>query len=78
MRSGTHMRRSARVQDGPARTPHRSLLHAMGWETANVHLGSRKASVLAKDLKSRPRDWLLMAARKMEKALHDDWKEWSA
>ena len=49
----------------------------MGWETANVHLGSRKAGVLAKDLKNRPRDWLFKAAQKMEKALHDDWKEWS-
>jgi hypothetical protein len=39
-------------------------------------LGSRKASVLAKDLKSRPRDWLFKAARTMEKALHADWKEW--
>jgi Uncharacterized protein conserved in bacteria (DUF2252) len=48
------------------------LLHAMGWETANIHLGSRKASVLAKDLKGRPREWLLKAAHKMEKALQDD------
>jgi len=52
------------------------LLHAMGWETANVHLGSRKAAVLLKDLKSRPRDWLFKAAQKMEKAINGDWTEW--
>ena len=54
------------------------LLHAMGGETANIHLGSRKAAVLSKDLKSRPRDWLFKAAQKMEKALYDDWKEWGS
>ena len=53
------------------------LLHAMGMETANIHLGSRKAQVLAKDLKSHPRTWLLEAARKMEKAVRADWEEWA-
>jgi hypothetical protein len=52
------------------------LLHAMGWETANIHLGSRKARLLEEDLKSRPRDWLLDAAQKMEKAVLADWEEW--
>lgn len=54
------------------------LLHAMGWETANVHLGTRKARVLAADLQKRPHGWLLQAARKMEKAVIADWEEWSA
>ena len=54
------------------------LLHAMGWETANVHLGTGKARVLLKDLKSRPRDWLLKAARKMEKALQADFADYKA
>jgi hypothetical protein len=52
------------------------LLHAMGWETANVHLGSRKARALLADLKKRPRGWLYEAARKMEKAVIADWLEW--
>ena len=52
------------------------LLHAMGWETANIHLGSRKARVLLADLKERPRGWLYDAARKMEKAVLADWLEW--
>jgi hypothetical protein len=54
------------------------LLHAMGFETANVHLGTGKARGLLKDLKSRPREWLLKCARKMEKALHDDFADYKA
>ena len=36
MTSGTHMRRSAEVQEGASRTPHRSLLHAMGWDKSSL------------------------------------------
>ena len=50
------------------------LLHAMGWETANVHLGSAKPRVLLADLKKRPRGWLLTAARQMEKAVRADFR----
>jgi hypothetical protein len=53
------------------------LLQAMGWETANVHLGSAKARVLHNDLKKRPRGWLLSAARKMEKAVQADFEDYS-
>ena len=52
------------------------LLHAMGWETANIHLGSAKARLLAADLKKRTNGWLLRAARDMEKAVVADWEEW--
>ncbi len=52
------------------------LLHAMGGETANIHLGSKKGRVLVADLKKRPPGWLLQAARKMEEAVLADWKEW--
>jgi hypothetical protein len=54
------------------------LLHAMGWETANVHLGSLKPRVLSGDFQKRPRGWLLAAAQKMEKAVVADWEEWRA
>jgi len=33
MTTGTHTRRSAAVQEGAPRAPHRSLLHAMGWDS---------------------------------------------
>ena len=60
------------------RTEH-LLLNAMGWETANVHLGS-PASVPAilKDLAQRPKGWLSEAARTMSKATKDDFQEWKA
>jgi hypothetical protein len=54
------------------------LLHAMGWETANVHLGSAKARTLAEDLKARPRGWLYRAAKKMENAVIADFEEYAA
>jgi len=54
------------------------LLHAMGWETANVHLGSAKPSTLLSDLKKRPKGWLLGAAREMEAAVKADFKEYGA
>ncbi len=54
------------------------LLHAMGWETANVHLGSAKARALAADLKARPRGWLYREAKKMEKAVIADFEQYAA
>lgn len=53
------------------------LLHAMGWETANIHLGTLKPKVLLADLGKRPRNWLLRAARAMEKAVLADFADYS-
>ena len=53
------------------------LLHATGWETANVHLGTAKARTILNDLKKRPKGWLLDCARKMEKAVLADFKDYS-
>ncbi len=55
----------------------RRLLYAMGYETANIHLGTAKARVLAKDLQSRPNGWLYRAGRKMQKAVVADFEEYS-
>ncbi len=53
------------------------LLHAMGFETANVHLGNRGAAQpIQRDLKKRPSGWLHAAAREMAKAVREDWEEW--
>jgi hypothetical protein len=52
------------------------LLQAMGWETANIHLGTGKAKTLLADLKARPSGWLLRAARAMEKAVLDDFEQY--
>jgi hypothetical protein len=53
------------------------LLYAMGWETANVHLGSVQPRVLRADLKKRPRGWLMETARRMEKAVRADFEDYS-
>jgi hypothetical protein len=55
------------------------LLYEMGWETANVHLGSKRAvkDVLS-DLRKRPTHWLHEASQAMTKATIEDWKEWKA
>lgn len=53
------------------------LLYAMGWETANIHLGSRdKIAALKKDLGARRGRWLHKAAKAMAQATRKDWKEW--
>jgi hypothetical protein len=54
------------------------LLTAMGFETANIHLGTLKARALQEDLKARPRGWLMQAAHKMEKAVIADFEDYSA
>jgi hypothetical protein len=48
----------------------------MGWETANVHLGSREARVIESDLRKRPAGWLHANAASMVQAIEEDWKAW--
>ncbi|MEH1847472.1 MAG: DUF2252 family protein [Nostoc sp.] len=54
------------------------LLEAMGWETANVHLGSEADVIkeVLKDLKNREEDWLSKAAEKMWEVTSDDFNDW--
>jgi hypothetical protein len=54
------------------------LLTAMGWETANVHLGTASAKVLRKDLESRGAGWLGHAARRMLEDVEADFEAWRA
>ena len=55
------------------------LLDAMGWETANIHLGDpRAAAAIRDDLKNRSGKWLAKAAHAMTEAVLDDWKQWKA
>jgi hypothetical protein len=49
----------------------------MGWETANIHFGSPKATPAVKrDLAKRKGRWLHKAAKAMFKATLDDWNVW--
>ena len=52
------------------------LLHAMGFETANVHLGSRKARAIQMHLGKRGIGWLSHAAEQMVTAVTKDWEQW--
>jgi hypothetical protein len=53
------------------------LLHAMGWETANVHLGQRSArKVILRHIDKQKGRWLHLAAQAMLQAVREDWEVW--
>jgi hypothetical protein len=55
------------------------LLYCMGWETANMHFGSRAAIPQVKrDLAARRGRWLHKASKAMLAACMGDWKDWRA
>lgn len=66
------------LADLPGTRDEARLLAAMGWETANIHLGSgpEPAAWSRADLKRRPEDWLLKASQEMVKATLKDWEAW--
>jgi hypothetical protein len=53
-----------------------NLLFSMGWETANIHLGSGKGAEIRHDLQHKPARWLYKAASLMEQQVLEDWDEW--
>jgi len=60
----------------PGKRDERKLLRAMGWETANIHLGTRRPAI-DRDLRFRPRRWLEEAAVRMASAVKRDWRQWA-
>ena len=53
------------------------LLHAMGWETANIHLGTSAArKPVLRHLQNQKGRWLHKATLEMTQAVRADWKEW--
>ena len=53
------------------------LLHAMGWETANIHLGTPSArKLILRHLVKQKAKWLHHAAEAMLQATRADWKVW--
>jgi hypothetical protein len=53
------------------------LLYAMGWETANVHLGSRnRIRAVRRDLSKRKTDWLRLGSKAMTRVMLAEWKKW--
>jgi hypothetical protein len=55
------------------------LLSAMGFETANIHLGSQsRQTAILKDLSSREGSWLFEAATAMAATVEKDWRVWKS
>jgi Uncharacterized protein conserved in bacteria (DUF2252) len=53
------------------------LLQAMGWESANIHLGSRAArKLILRHLQKQKAKWLHLATSAMLKAVRADWQTW--
>ena len=53
------------------------LLRAMGWETANIHLGTRMGrQAILRHLKKQKANWLHAATNDMVKAVRSDWETW--
>jgi hypothetical protein len=53
------------------------LLFAMGWETANIHLGSRLVvKQIRQHLDRQKAGWLSVSARSMADAVTRDWRAW--
>jgi hypothetical protein len=53
------------------------VLHAMGAEVANVHIGTKEsAESIHQDLARRPANWLAEAARTMADVTERDWIDW--
>jgi hypothetical protein len=49
----------------------------MGWETANIHLGTANArKQIGRHLDRLPSNWLFAAAKDMENAVTSDWQTW--
>jgi uncharacterized protein (DUF2252 family) len=68
--------RKIKLEDLQPDNVHR-LLHAMGWETANIHLGTPEAvEGILKDISKRPENWLCTATSRMEQAVRNDWEDW--
>ena len=62
----------------PKKRDEGELLYSMGFETANVHLGSRKAiSAVQKDLAKRKAKWLRRASERITSVTMSDWKDWA-
>ena len=63
----------------PKKRDEGKILYAMGWETANVHLGSPKAiKAVQRDLSQRKAKWLPGAAKRMTSVTISDWTDWAS
>jgi hypothetical protein len=62
------------IQTLPKHRDEHMILHAMGSEAANVHLGTkRQAANILEDLQKRKARWLRDAAARMAEVVEKDW-----
>jgi hypothetical protein len=65
------------IQTLPKHRDERMLLHAMGSEAANVHLGTKQqVAKIQKDLRGRKSNWLPNAAARMAELVEKEWKRY--
>lgn len=65
------------IQNLPKHRDEHLLLHAMGAEAANVHLGTKRQTVnILHDLRRRKSDWLQDAAVQMARVVEKEWKRY--
>ncbi len=70
--------RRVELADLPAARKEKRLLHAMGREIGNVHVGSVEGAALLHELAGQPDGWLLAAARGMVHAVRADFASFAA
>src|SRR5262249_21732176 len=69
--------RKIEVEDMPGELLQPKMLRAMGYELANVHLGTGNPRVaIARDLKTRADDWLREAASRAAEFVQNEFDTW--
>jgi len=69
--------RKIEVGDGSSTLIARDMLQMMGFELANIHLGTaRRQDAIKRDLEKRERGWLTANARKAANATAQEYKDW--
>ena len=65
------------IAELPKSRDEETLVHAMGMEAANVHLGTKmQVGNILKDLHRKKPSWLRSAAKVMAKAIEKEWKDY--
>ncbi|HET7207734.1 MAG TPA: DUF2252 family protein [Terriglobales bacterium] len=65
------------IESLPAKRDDLKLLESMGWETANIHMGTpNSARKILRDLQRRQSAWLHESAASMRDAIASDWHDW--
>jgi hypothetical protein len=66
------------IDDLPKKRDEHQLLHPMGKEVGNVHLGERKQRKrILQDLRRRPKHWLRRAGKQMARIIEKEWRQYS-